>query len=160
MNCLLPLNHWEHWFESHLRHKCLCMRLSCVCAALCVDSVLTTGSSPSKESYSLCTTFKKYLQCVLAARILNSGFCCVYSCSEKKIRAGFDMSDRTIPLWAHLVRRPLTGLLHLPRMTVEQSVEWELAGEATLSTRYPSWSELGSNPSTAVARRRLTLRRV
>jgi hypothetical protein len=28
----------------------------------------------------------------------DSGFCCVHSCSEKKIRAGFDMSDRTIPL--------------------------------------------------------------
>jgi hypothetical protein len=28
----------------------------------------------------------------------DSGFCCVYSCSEEKIRAGFDMSDRTIPL--------------------------------------------------------------
>jgi hypothetical protein len=41
-------------------------------------------------------------------------------------------------------------------MTVEQSVEWELAGEAevlektypssTLSTTYPTWSDLGSNP--------------
>jgi hypothetical protein len=41
---------------------------------------------------------KKYLQCVLAARIFDSGFCCVYSCSEKKIRAGFYLSDRTIPL--------------------------------------------------------------
>jgi hypothetical protein len=26
----------------------------------------------------------------------------VYSCSEKKIRAGFDLSDRTIPLWVEL----------------------------------------------------------
>jgi hypothetical protein len=32
--------------------------------------------------------------------------------------------------WAHLVRRPLTGLLYQPRaMSMEQSVEWELAGE-------------------------------
>jgi hypothetical protein len=38
--------------------------------------------------------------------------------------------------WVHLVRRPLTGLLYQPRMmmmmmmmSVEQSVEWELAGE-------------------------------
>jgi hypothetical protein len=34
--------------------------------------------------------------------------------------------------WVHLVRRPLIGLLYQPlmmMMNVEQSVEWELAGE-------------------------------
>jgi hypothetical protein len=32
--------------------------------------------------------------------------------------------------WVHLVRRPLIDLLYQPRMmSVEQSVEWELAGE-------------------------------
>jgi hypothetical protein len=39
----------------------------------------------------------KYLQCVLAAKILTVDFV-VYSCGEKKISAGFDMSDQTIPL--------------------------------------------------------------
>jgi hypothetical protein len=41
---------------------------------------------------------KKYLQCVLAARILTVD---LYVCTlavKKKIRAGFDMSDRTSPL--------------------------------------------------------------
>jgi hypothetical protein len=31
--------------------------------------------------------------------------------------------------WVHFVRRPLIGLLYQPRMSVEQSVEWELAGK-------------------------------
>jgi hypothetical protein len=32
--------------------------------------------------------------------------------------------------WVHLVRRPLTDLLYQPQMmSMEQSVEWELAGD-------------------------------
>jgi hypothetical protein len=43
--------------------------------------------------------FKKYLQCVLAAKILTVDFVvCTLAVKEKKIGAGFDMSDRTIPL--------------------------------------------------------------
>jgi hypothetical protein len=41
---------------------------------------------------------KKYLQCVLAARILTADFVVCTLAVKKKIRAGFDMSDRTIPL--------------------------------------------------------------
>jgi hypothetical protein len=41
--------------------------------------------------------FKKYLQCVLAAKILTVDFV-VCTLVVKKMRAGFDMSDRTIPL--------------------------------------------------------------
>jgi hypothetical protein len=41
---------------------------------------------------------KKYLQCILAARILTVDFVVCTLAVEKKIRAGFDMSDRTIPL--------------------------------------------------------------
>jgi hypothetical protein len=42
--------------------------------------------------------FKKYLQCVLAVRILTVDFVVCTLAVKKKIRAGFDMSDRTIPL--------------------------------------------------------------
>jgi hypothetical protein len=42
--------------------------------------------------------FKKYLQCVLAARILTVDFVVCSLTVKKKIRADFDMSDRTIPL--------------------------------------------------------------
>ena len=52
---------------------------------------------PHTQKISNFAIFKKYLQCVLAAKILTVYFV-VYSCSGKKIRAGFDMSDRTIPL--------------------------------------------------------------
>jgi hypothetical protein len=38
------------------------------------------------------------LQCVLAARILIVDFVVCTLAVKKKIRAGFDMSDRTIPL--------------------------------------------------------------
>jgi hypothetical protein len=59
--------------------------------------------------------------------------------------------------WVHLVRRSLTRLLYRPQMmSVEQSVEWELAGEtevlgetcpsATLSTTNPTWLDRGWNP--------------
>jgi hypothetical protein len=50
MNCLRPLQSWDLWFEYHLRHWCLCVRIFCVCAG----SGLTSGCSPSKESYWLC----------------------------------------------------------------------------------------------------------
>jgi hypothetical protein len=49
--------------------------------------------------------FKKYLQCVLAAKILIVDFV-VYTLAVKKKRAGFDMSDQTIPLSVHIL---LTG---------------------------------------------------
>jgi hypothetical protein len=43
--------------------------------------------------------FKKCLQCILAARILTVDFVvCTLVVKKKKIRTGFDMSDRTIPL--------------------------------------------------------------
>jgi hypothetical protein len=42
--------------------------------------------------------FKKYLQFVLAARILTADFVVCTLAVKKKIRTGFDMSDRTIPL--------------------------------------------------------------
>jgi hypothetical protein len=38
------------------------------------------------------------LQCVLAAKILTVDFVVCTLAVKKKIRAGFDMSDRTIPL--------------------------------------------------------------
>jgi hypothetical protein len=38
------------------------------------------------------------LQCVLAARILTVDFVACTLAVKKRIRAGFDMSDRTIPL--------------------------------------------------------------
>jgi hypothetical protein len=41
---------------------------------------------------------KKYLQCILAARILIVDFVVCTLAVKKKIRAGFDMSDQTIPL--------------------------------------------------------------
>jgi hypothetical protein len=41
---------------------------------------------------------KKYLQCVLAARILTVDFVVGTLAVKKKIIAGFDLSDRTIPL--------------------------------------------------------------
>jgi hypothetical protein len=42
--------------------------------------------------------FKKYLQCVLAARILTFDFVVCTLAVKKKIRTGFDISDQTIPL--------------------------------------------------------------
>jgi hypothetical protein len=45
------------------------------------------------------------LQCVLAARILTLYFVVCTLAVKKKIRAGFDMSDRTIPL-GELDHRP------------------------------------------------------
>jgi hypothetical protein len=41
--------------------------------------------------------FKKYLQSVLAARILQVDFVVCTLAVRKKIRAGFDLSDRTLP---------------------------------------------------------------
>jgi hypothetical protein len=38
------------------------------------------------------------LQCVLAARILTVDFVVCTLAVKKKMRAGFDLSDRTIPL--------------------------------------------------------------
>jgi hypothetical protein len=56
------------------------------------------------------------------------------------------------PNWIHSARRPLTGLLYLPRVMVrtENLVEW-MAGEktcpgTTLSTTNPTWPDLGLNP--------------
>jgi hypothetical protein len=41
---------------------------------------------------------KKYLQCVLAARILTVDFVVCTLAVKRKIRAGFNLSDWTIPL--------------------------------------------------------------
>jgi hypothetical protein len=51
MNCLLPLEHLDRGFESHLRHGCLCALILCV--VLCVDSGLRRPDLPSRESYRL-----------------------------------------------------------------------------------------------------------
>jgi hypothetical protein len=54
---------------------------------------------PRIEKRVISAIFKKYLQCVLAARILTVDFVvCTLAVEKKKIRAGFDMLDRTIPL--------------------------------------------------------------
>jgi hypothetical protein len=54
------------------------------------------------------------------------------------------------PNWVQSARRPLTGLLYLPRVIVrmENLVEW-MAGktDATLSTTNPIWPDQGLNPS-------------
>jgi hypothetical protein len=42
---LYALERWDREFESHWRHKCLCVRLFCVYAVLCVSSGLATGWS-------------------------------------------------------------------------------------------------------------------
>jgi hypothetical protein len=42
--------------------------------------------------------YKKYLQCILAARILTVDFVVCTLAVNRKFRAGFDVSDRTIPL--------------------------------------------------------------
>jgi hypothetical protein len=59
--------------------------------------------------------------------------------------------------WVHLVRRPLFGIVYQPRMTsVDQSVEWELAGvtevlgknlpQSHFAHHKSQWPDLGSNP--------------
>jgi hypothetical protein len=53
---------------------------------------------PRTEKRVISAIFKKYLQCVLAARIFTVDFVVCTLAVKKKIRAGFDMSDRTIPL--------------------------------------------------------------
>jgi hypothetical protein len=47
MNCLRSLKRWNHGFESHSRHGCLCAFI------LCVGSGLPTGWSLSNDSYRL-----------------------------------------------------------------------------------------------------------
>jgi hypothetical protein len=59
----------------------------------------TSGSAYKKKKRVTSAIFKKYLQCVLTAKILIVDFVvCTLAVGKKKIRAGFDMSDRTIPL--------------------------------------------------------------
>jgi hypothetical protein len=62
------------------------------------------------------------------------------------------------PNWVHSARRPLNGLLYLPRvsMMMENLVQWRLAGETevlgqNLSQRHfvhhnPTWTDPGFNP--------------
>jgi hypothetical protein len=40
-----PLKHWDHGFESHLRHGGLCAFILCL-AVLCAGSGMTTGCYP------------------------------------------------------------------------------------------------------------------
>jgi hypothetical protein len=47
------------------------------------------------------------LQCVLAAKILTVDFVVCALAVKKKIRVGFDMSDRTIPLSVSLYTKKL-----------------------------------------------------
>jgi hypothetical protein len=49
------------------------------------------------ENWPFSAIFKKYFQCVLAAKIVTVDFV-VCLLAVKKIRVGFDMSDWTIPL--------------------------------------------------------------
>jgi hypothetical protein len=60
MNCLRPFGRWDHGFESHSRHGCLCVRLFCVCLVLCLGSGLATSWSlvqrvlaPLKNYYAI-----------------------------------------------------------------------------------------------------------
>jgi hypothetical protein len=70
---------------------------------------------------------------------------------RKKIKLN-SHSGRWGPSWVHSARRPLNGLLYLPRviMMMENLVETEVLGEnlppATLSTTNPTWPDPGSNP--------------
>jgi hypothetical protein len=34
MNCLRPLEHWDHGFKSHSRHVCLCAFILCLCCSV------------------------------------------------------------------------------------------------------------------------------
>jgi hypothetical protein len=48
LNCIRPLKHWDHGFESHSRHGCLFV-------LFCVQVVALRWANPSsKESYRLC----------------------------------------------------------------------------------------------------------
>jgi hypothetical protein len=49
MNCFRSLECWNHGFESHSKHGCLCVRLFCVCFVLCVGSGIATGWSLVQE---------------------------------------------------------------------------------------------------------------
>jgi hypothetical protein len=59
MNCLRSLERWDHGFQSHSRHGCLCVRLFFVCVVLCIGSGLATGLSLVQGVYRLC---KKWLR--------------------------------------------------------------------------------------------------
>jgi hypothetical protein len=61
------------------------------------------------------------LRCLLAARILTVNFV-VCTLAVKKIRAGFDMSDRTIPLSVSVAYDNLNGIAQSYRDCVR--VEW------------------------------------
>jgi hypothetical protein len=56
------------------------------------------GNNWMREFARCSAIFKKYLHCVLAARIFTVHFVVCTLTVKIKIRAGFDMSDRTIPL--------------------------------------------------------------
>jgi hypothetical protein len=45
MSCLSSLGRWDRGIESQSRHGCLCVRLFCVCVALCLGRGLATGWS-------------------------------------------------------------------------------------------------------------------
>jgi hypothetical protein len=62
MNCLCSIEHWDHGFESHPRHGCLCFYsvfvLSCVQVA-----ALQQADHSSKEFYRLCKRSRKLKNC-------------------------------------------------------------------------------------------------
>jgi hypothetical protein len=68
-------------------------------ALLCSSSARGGHFSKGLAGYNIghVQQFLKYLQCVLAAKILIVYFV-VCTLVVKKIRAGFDMLDQTIPL--------------------------------------------------------------
>jgi hypothetical protein len=47
MNCLRPLEFWDCGFQSHSRHRCLCVHLFCV--VLCVGRAPAKGLIPHSK---------------------------------------------------------------------------------------------------------------
>jgi hypothetical protein len=59
MNCILSLKCWEHGFESHSRHGCLCALILFV--LFCVSAVALRQDDPlSKGSYWLCIGLRNW----------------------------------------------------------------------------------------------------
>jgi hypothetical protein len=82
------------WAESAVLHT----YLPCPCSAR--GGHFSKGMAGYKIANVQQFLKNTYLQCVLAARILIMDFVVCTLAVEKKIRAGFDMSDRTISLSA------------------------------------------------------------
>jgi hypothetical protein len=53
MNCLHSLKRWDHGFEHHSKHGCLCVRLFYVCVVCVQVAAFRRVNHSSKESYRL-----------------------------------------------------------------------------------------------------------